>query len=374
MKRLKHRDITWFLRKLRGPRQRGMGFNLSPLVVKRQLTLEDLRGRSLAVDANNMLYQFLALIRMRDGRPFTDSGGRITSHLVGLLMRTTRLIADYAIDPGFVLHGKPPALKRRTLDLRRGYRERARREWEDAVHRRDYASAWSKAVTMNSLTQPMQDDAKKVLELLGIPHIQAPQEGEAQAAYLAIRGSVWAANSRDYDSVLFGSPRLVRYVTISGQEFLPTKGTARPLIPELIELDKLLGTLSITREQLVDLAILVGTDFNKGIKGVGPKTALKLIKSHGSLEALPDRYQGDLPRNVGEVREIFLDPAAPTDYSIQFTGLKEQELRKFLSGERNFSEEKVALAIQRMRRFYSRERSTLTSWLFEQWWGVHRIA
>ena len=343
-----------------------MGFNLSPLVVKRQLTLEDLRGRSLAVDANNMLYQFLALIRMRDGRPFTDSGGRITSHLVGLLMRTTRLIADYDIHPVFVFDGKPPELKRRTLDLRRGYRERARREWEDAVHRRDYASAWSKAVTMNSLTQPMQDDAKNVLELLGIPHIQAPQEGEAQAAYLAIRGSVWAANSRDYDSVLFGSPRLVRYVTISGQEFLPTKGTARPLIPELIELDKLLRTLSITREQLVDLAILVGTDFNEGIKGVGPKTALKLIKSHGSLEALPDRYQGDLPRNVGEVREIFLEPAVTTDYSIQFTGLKEQELRKFLSGERNFSEEKVALAIQRMRRFYSRERSTLTSWLAKE--------
>src|SRR3989304_5808914 len=181
-----------------------MGFNLSPLVVKQQLTLEELRGRSLAVDGNNMLYQFLALIRMRDGRPFTDSKGRLTSHLVGLLMRTTRLISDYDIRPVFVFDGKPPELKKRTLDERRGYRERARKDWEDAVRRKDYSAAWSKAVTMNSLTQPMQDDAKKVLEFLGIPWIQAPQEGEAQAAYLAIRGSVWAANSRDYDPVLFG--------------------------------------------------------------------------------------------------------------------------------------------------------------------------
>lgn len=340
-----------------------MGFNLSPLVVKQQLTLEELRGRSLAVDGNNMLYQFLALIRMRDGRPFTDSNGRITSHLVGLLMRTTRLISDYDIRPVFVFDGKPPELKKRTLDERRGYRERARKDWEDAVRRKDYSAAWSKAVTMNSLTQPMQDDAKKVLEFLGIPWIQAPQEGEAQAAYLAIRGDVWAANSRDYDSVLFGSPRLVRYVTISGQEFLPSRGTSRPLVPELIELDRLLGSLKITREQLVDLAILVGTDFNEGIRGIGPKTALKLIKLHGSLEALPDPNRSQLPENITELREIFLNPAVTADYSIQFTGLKEQELIQFLSSERNFSEEKVALAIERMRRFYSRERSTLTSWL-----------
>ena len=340
-----------------------MGFNLSPLVVKKQLTLEELRGRSLAVDGNNMLYQFLALIRMRDGRPFTDSKGRLTSHLVGLLMRTTRLISDYDIRPVFVFDGKPPELKKRTLDERRGYRERARKDWEDAVRRKDYSAAWSKAVTMNSLTQPMQDDAKKVLEFLGIPWIQAPQEGEAQAAYLAIRGDVWAANSRDYDSVLFGSPRLVRYVTISGQEFLPSRGTSRPLTPELIELDRLLGSLKITREQLVDLAILVGTDFNKGIRGIGPKTALKLIKLHGSLEALPDPNRSQLPENIRELREIFLNPGVTADYSIQFTGLKEQELIQFLSSERNFSEEKVALAIGRMRRFYSRERSTLTSWL-----------
>lgn len=340
-----------------------MGFNLSPLVVKRQLTLDELKGRTLAVDANNTLYQFLALIRMRDGRPFTDSAGHITSHLVGLLMRTTRLVADYEIRPVFVFDGKPPDMKKHTLDERRGYRERARREWEEAVQREDYASAWSKAVTMNSLTQPMQDDAKKVLNLLGIPWVQAPQEGEAQAAYMAMQGSVWAANSRDYDSVLFGAPRLVRYVTIAGQEFLPSKGTSRPLIPELIELDRLLRELQITREQLVDLAVLVGTDFNKGVEGVGPKTALKLIRSHGNLEALPERYQILLPSNYPQVREIFLRPAITTEYSVEFTGLKERELIEFLTAERDFSEDRVALAIDRMKQFYSRRASTLSSWL-----------
>jgi flap endonuclease-1 len=211
----------------------------------------------------------------------------------------------------------------------------------------------------------MQDDAKRVLEMLGVPWIQAPQEGEAQAAQMAIEGHVWAANSRDYDSVLFGSPRLVRYVTISGQEFLPSKDRARPLIPEMIELHSLLQHLEITREQLIDLAIMVGTDFDKGIKGVGPKTALRLIKTYGTLEGLPAQYQDQLAETVNEVREIFLKPAVINDVKIQYSGLKEDELRQFLCGERGFSKERVELAIERMREFYTRERSTLTAWLGE---------
>ncbi len=340
-----------------------MGFNLSPIAVKRELSLNELRGRSLAVDANNTLYQFLALIRMRDGRPFTDSKGNITSHLVGLLLRTTRLMADYDIRPVFVFDGKPPALKKRTLEERRRYRERARKEWEDAVSRGDYSAAWSKAVTMNSLTQPMQDDAKQVLAMLGVPVVQAPEEGEAQAAHLASKGDVWAANSRDYDSVLFGSPRLVRYVTISGQEFLPSKGTSRPLIPELIELERLLKSLGINRQQLIDLAILVGTDFNEGIEGVGPKTALRLVKAHGGLEELPEQYRNQLPDNVNELRAIFLDPHVTGNYELLFRGLDEAGLRKFLCEERGFSTDRVNLAIGRMREFYARRDSGLQPWL-----------
>jgi flap endonuclease-1 len=340
-----------------------VGFNLSPLVTRRLLTLDELRGKTLAVDANNTLYQFLALIRMRDGRPFTDSEGHVTSHLVGLLMRTTRLMADYHIRPVFVFDGKPPALKMHTLELRRGYRERARKDWESALKRGDYSTAWSKAVTMNSLTVQMQDDAKKTLSLLGIPYVQAPQEGEAQAAFMTIRGDVWAANSRDYDSVLFGSPRLVRYMTISGQEFLPSKGTSRPLVPELIDLQTLLDSLKISREQLVDLAILVGTDFNKGIKGIGPKTALKLVKGYGRLEDSPEKYRDQLPDRLGDIRAIFLNPSVTSEYTIRFDGLDEDGLREFLCQERAFSAERVDLSVRRMKQFYTRERSTLRSWL-----------
>jgi flap endonuclease-1 len=180
---------------------------------------------------------------------------------------------------------------------------------------------------------------------------------------MASKGDVWAANSRDYDSVLFGAPRLVRYVTISGQEFLPSKGTSRPLIPELIELKQLLASLGISRQQLIDLAILVGTDFNEGIKGVGPKTALKLVKAHGSLEGLPEQYRKQLPNIFEELRATFLTPHVTEDYEVKFKGLNEEGLRKFLCEERGFSADRVDLAIKRMREFYGRRRSVLQNWL-----------
>ncbi|HKM76548.1 MAG TPA: flap endonuclease-1 [Candidatus Bathyarchaeia archaeon] len=338
-----------------------MGFNLTPLIVKRRLTLEELRGRTLAVDANNLLYQFLALIRSKDGSPFSDSQGRITSHIVGLIMRTTRLMADYGIRPIFVFDGKPSELKSATLAERRRSREKAREEWKEAVGRGDYGTAWSKAVRMNSLTQDMQSDAKKVLDLLGIPRVQAIQEGEAQAAYMAASGDVWAVNSRDYDSVLFGSPRLVRYVTISGQEYLPSKEISRPLIPELIELE-LLATLQLTREQLVDLAILVGTDFNQGIRGVGPKTALKLLRANGKLESLPEDYREDLPVNIAELRNAFINPPVTANYDLEFKKLDENGLMRFLCEERGFGRGRILLVIDRMKQFYASESSKLSSW------------
>ena len=339
-----------------------LGFNLTPIVIKQHLTLNDLWGRVLAVDANNMLYQFLALIRMRDGRPFTDSAGHVTSHLIGLVFRTTRLLAEFDIRPVFVFDGKPPAQKASTLKERRLTRAKARIDWELAVSRGDFASAWSKAVRMDSLTQEMTADAKRVLSLLGIPVVQAPQEGEAQAAHMARRGDVWAANSRDYDSVLFGASRLIRYLTISGQEYLPSRGTSRPLVPELIDLEKMLTALQITMEQLIDLAILVGTDFNAGVRGIGPKTALKLIQKHDVLENLPTEIKEKLPPDFQEIRTLFSHPEVTNDYDLRFSTIDEEDLVQFLCGERGFARDKVEVVIQRMRVFNSRERSKLSSW------------
>ena len=341
-----------------------MGVNLTPIIVKHVLKLENLKGKSLAVDANNYLYQFLSLIRTRDGTPLKDSHGNITSHLSGLMFRSTRLIHDYKIDLTFVFDGEPPRLKQQEILKRRKLREKATREYEEAIKAKDYATAFSKAVMTSRLTKPLIEDAKQLLHLLGIPYLQAPSEAEAQTAYMAMRGDVWAASSKDYDSLLFGAPKLLRYLTIYGREFLPSKGTSRALKPELINLNEFLSFFNITREQIIDLAILIGTDFNEGIKGIGPKTALKLMKEYKKLENLPDNVQSKIPENCEEIREIFLNPETTSNYNLEYGELNEGALYQFLCDQRDFSRRNVETVVQRMKNFYqSKKRTSLEKWL-----------
>ena len=244
-----------------------MGIVLTPIIEKRTISLEDLRGQTLAVDGNGELYQFLALIRLPDGTPLRDGRGRVTSHLSGLFFRTTRLIAEHALKLVFVFDGQPPPRKAATLEKRRAIKREYERAHAAALERGDLADAYSKATMTSRLTREMVTEARELLRLLGIPTVQAPAEGEAQAAAMARAAAVWAAASKDYDTLLFGAPRLVRFLTISGKEFLPSRGTFRPIVPEVIELDALLAAWKITRGQAIDLAILVGTDFNEGVSG-----------------------------------------------------------------------------------------------------------
>jgi flap endonuclease-1 len=322
-----------------------VGVLLTPIITKQTLSLDDLRRRSLAIDGNAELYQFLALIRLRDGTPLRDSRGRITSHLAGLFYRTTRLIAEYRIEPIFVFDGMPPALKAAEIERRRSTRERYAQEHAEAVRAGDLARAYSKATMTSRLTRDMIGEARELLHRLGIPAIQAPSEAEAQAAHMARTGRVWAAASKDYDSLLFGAPKLLRFLTISGREFLPSQGTFRPIVPELIELDRLLGGWQITREQLVDVAILVGTDFNEGVKGIGPKKALALIQKHGRLEAIP-AYAGQLG-DVSAIRRLYLEPDVTDTYEIAFGKPDVAGVTAFLCEERAFARDRVAAALDR---------------------------
>jgi len=323
-----------------------MGVLLTPIVVKETLALEDLSGRSIAIDGNAELYQFLALIRLRDGTPLRDSKRRITSHLSGLFYRTTRLIADYHLVLTFVFDGAPPVRKAAEIERRRAIRQRYEEEREAALRAGDEATAYSKATMTSRLTREMVNEARELLRLMGIPTVQAPSEGEAQAARMARDGKVWAAGSKDYDSLLFGAPRLLRFLTISGKEFLPSQGTFRPMVPELIDREAFLAALSIDSAQLVDLALLVGTDFNDGVKGIGPKKALKLVQQHGCIEAMP----GDIRQAVGEVddvRRIFLDPLTTGDYDVTPREPDLAGIVDFLCGEREFAKERVAAALNR---------------------------
>ena len=327
-----------------------MGVLLTPIITAQSVTLETLSGRTLAVDGNGELYQFLALIRLRDGTPLKDSTGRTTSHLSGLFYRTTRLIADHRLKLIFVFDGKPPAPKAEEIAKRRAIRERYDQQRADALARGDLAQAYSKATMTSRLTREMIAEARELLRLLGVPTVQAPSEAEAQAAYMASTSeAVWAAASKDYDSLLFGAPRLVRFLTISGKEFLPSQGMFRPIVPEIIELDRLLAGWGIDREGLVDLALLVGTDFNRGISGVGPKKALKLVQRYRRIDAMPAETREALEDagQLAEARRIFLQPDVTDAFSVEAGEPDFDGVVKFLCDEREFSRERVTAALDR---------------------------
>lgn len=322
-----------------------MGVDLSDVVPKQGRKLEDFQGKLVAIDGQNALYQFLSSIRQPDGTPLKDKHGNVTSHLSGLLYRTANLV-EAGIRPVYVFDGKPPALKHATIQERRERKVKAQEEMAEALDEGDTARAFSKAQQTSHLSRDMVEEAKRLLSALGIPWVQAPSEGEAQAAHMALAGKVYAASSQDFDALLFGAPRLVRNLAVTGKRKLPGKSIWVDVEPELIEMPQVLEALQLTREQLVDAGILVGTDFDPGVKGVGPKRAVKLVREKGSLTDALAHLGADIP-DAEEIRGIFLRPDVTDDFDLSFRPLDEAAVRAILVKEHDFGEDRVKATFPR---------------------------
>jgi len=323
-----------------------MGVDLSDLIPGTPRRLEDFATRAIAIDAFNTLYQFLSIIRQPDGTPLMDRQGRVTSHLSGIIYRTTNLLA-LGIKPVFVFDGQPPGLKGRTIEARVAVKVKAEREWEDAKLKGDFARARTKAMQTSRLTGEMVGQSKRILACLGVPCVQAPGEGEAQASHMAARGDAWAAASQDYDSFLFGSPILVRNLALSGRRKLPRKDVYVDVQPEQIDLAATLAGLGLSREQLVDLAILIGTDYNEGVKGIGPKKALALMRKSGNLERVLEE-EGLVIEDVNGLRDLFLHPSVTDAYELGWTDADVEAAKRMLVDEHDFSEDRVQGALERV--------------------------
>lgn len=326
-----------------------MGVNLAPVLQPRPIAFDALRGRSVAFDASIELYMFLALLRGPGGEPLHDREGRVTSHLNGLLMKATRLVGEYDIRPVYVFDGPPSPLKRAVLDERRALRARAEVQRAEALQRGDLADAFAKAVTSTRLTGDMVRDAQHLLDLLGLPWTRAPHDAEALCAHLCAQGQVWAAASKDFDTLLYGAPRLVRFLSFQGKEWLPSVGKFRDVKPEVLEMDAQLRHLGLTREQLVEAALLVGTDFTPGVKGYGPKKAVAALRKWGTLAAAPENVREALGPRWPEARAHFLAPPATGEPDVPKPRPPDVDgTVRFLAGERDFREQRVRDALERM--------------------------
>jgi len=323
--------------------------------IKKEISFSQIKGKKITIDAYNALYQFLAAIRQPDGTPLMDRKGNVTSHLSGLFYRTINLLEE-GIIPIYVFDGKPPEFKLQEIERRRKAREEARKKLEQVKSEqvpvpRQELKKYAQASLV--LTNEMVIQSKELLKAMGIPIVQAPSEGEAEAAFLNQKGYSYATGSQDYDSLLFGAVRLIRNLTVSGKRKLPGKEVYVEIKPEVIELEAVLKKLGITREQLIDIGILIGTDYNPdGVKGIGPKTAFQIIKKYGSIEkaieknAIPKR---EIDFNYEEIRRFFLQPPVELpNYALDLGGIDEKRIIEILVKEHDFNEERVRNGISRL--------------------------
>ncbi|MBI4053065.1 MAG: flap endonuclease-1 [Candidatus Diapherotrites archaeon] len=324
-----------------------MGTQIGELLEKEKISLEHLQGRIVGVDAFNTLYQFVSTIRGQDGTPLMDSRGRITSHLTGMLYRTTNLM-EKGIRPVFVFDGKPSELKAETREKRSAIRTQAKEKFELAKREGREEDARKFASQAATITGDMVKEAKELASLMGIPIVQAPSEGEAQAAFMCAKGDVFGCVSQDYDSLLFGAPLLFRNIAVSGKRKVPGRNIYIDVEPERIELEKTLRILNIDRRKLVWIGILVGTDFNEKFPKVGPKTALKLVQAHDSFEKIIEETGHAPDFDYRKIEEIFLEQKPETSYSLEFREPQCEKIIDFLCAQRGFSEERVSNALKKI--------------------------
>ncbi len=323
-----------------------MGLDISGIVEARPCQLKDFKGKAVAIDGYNSLYQFLASIRQRDGTPLMDSKMRVTSHLSGAFQRTASLL-EQGIKPVYVFDGKPNPLKASTLADRRQRKEIAKEQWKEALEAGDMETARTKAQQTSKLTREMVGQAKQLFDYMGVPWVDAPEEGEAQASHMARKGDVDAAASQDFDSLLFGAPLLVRNMTLAGRRKMPRRNVYIDVVPEEISLQETLDKLEINLEQLVDIGVIMGTDFNDGVKGIGPKKGLKYVKEHGSGRAVIEALNLDLP-GFDNIRRIFLEPNVTDDYSLEWKSMDPVAIEDFLCDDFEFSRPRIQSTLNKI--------------------------
>ena len=339
-----------------------MGLDLKSLLIREKTNLESFANKIVAIDAYNAIYQFLAIIRGPEGLHLTDTKGRVTSHITGLFYRNINFLS-LGIKPIYVFDGKPPSLKSAEIEHRKQIKKDATVKYERAVSAGKMEDARKYAQQTTSMKDGMVEDAKHLLELFGIPYIQAPSEGEATAALLTTTGHADIAASQDFDSILFGAKKLVRNFTNSGRRKLPNRNSYIEIEPEIIDYRKNLDALGITREQLIDVGILIGTDFNPdGFERIGPKTAIKMIKENGKLEDVRQIQEQLQEIDYNAIRKIFLEPETASVDKIDFGEVNYDAITNYLSDERDFSRDRVNSSLNRLKKSLEKKSQTLEKW------------
>ena len=328
-----------------------MGLKLKDVVIKHEVEISDFENKKLVVDSYNILYQFLASIRQKDGTPLQDSSGNTTSHLSGLFHRSAKLMQG-GIKLAYVFDGKPPKLKEKERERRAEVKVEAQRQYEIAKEREDIDLMKKYSMRTSVLSKEMIREAKELIDALGLPIIDAPSEGEAQAAYMVNKGEAYGEVSQDYDCLMFGVPILIQNLTISEKRKLPGKASFVTVKPTIIDLKENLKELGIDQEQIIMIGILIGTDYNRdGIKGIGQKKALDLVKKYkDNYETMFKDVKWDnyFDFDWKEVYGTIKNMPTSDDYNLEWKPINNEKLYEILVETHDFSRERVDLVIEKL--------------------------
>ncbi len=323
-----------------------MGIKISSLIPKREISWDELRDKKIAVDSSQMLYQFLSSIRQMDGTLLKDSKGNITSHLIGLSSRITNLMSK-GLKLVFVFDGISPKLKSNETERRSKRKEIAEIKFEEARKKGDEEKMYKYSQQTARLDKTIIEDSKEFIAALGLPVIQAPSEAEAQAAFMAERKDVDYVASSDFDTLVYGAPRLLQNLTLATRKKLPS-GLYVSIKPELIELRKTLKELKINKDQFLALAILIGTDFNPGgVKQIGPKTALRIVREHKSFDKIFKEVNAEF--DWKEIYAVFKSMPIMKNYQLKWKNIDEEKVYNILVKKHDFSKQRVEKLIKRVK-------------------------
>jgi len=316
-----------------------MGLQIGDIVTRHNLRFEDLKGKTIAVDAFNAIYQFLSSIRQPDGTPLMDNKGRVTSHLSGLFYRNISLLSE-GIKLIYVFDGEYHSLKGRTQENRGEVKREANEKYKKAKEEDDVEAMGKYARMMSRIDEEMIKESKDLLEAMGIAVVQAPGEGEMQCSQLVKDGEAWAVASQDYDALVVGGERLIQNLTLARKR--KTVSGVVDISPEIISYKDVLNELGIDADGFISLAILVGTDFNpKGVPGIGPKKALTLVRQKKYPVEVFREVEHKIDFNWQEVFEIFKKPNVTKDAKVKFGKLDASRIKEILVSEHDFSMERV---------------------------------
>lgn len=328
-----------------------MGSKILDLVDGKKLDLRSLRGKTLAVDAFNTLYMFLTTIRGRDGTPLQNKDGKMTSHLVGIFNRFTKYL-ELGIKFVFVFDGKAPDLKSEEVSRRKDLKKEAKKKYEKAKQEENVENMKKYAARSVFLTEDLIKESKELITLMGMGVVEAPSEGEAQAAHIVKQGDAYAVVSQDADSLLAGAPRVIRNLNTTKRRKLPGRQGYTSTNPEIIHLDTVLTQLEINLDQLLLLAMLVGTDYNYGgVKGVGPKRGIKLVKKYkGKPNELFEHVQWSDNFDVSweKVFETLKNVEVKTNYSFETKDFNPQGIKELLVNKNDFSASRVENNLEKL--------------------------